>query len=96
MIENTQNYKERIAEIQDVALNPRGKRCVQRQLAYQQAFSIMIRSTQLANEGARIHAIRAEEKAKQIELCWKEKLISKSRPAQSQPIDRRDRFPRKK
>ena len=42
-----------------------------RELTYQQAYSIHLRSTQLTNESKnRPHLISKTEKARQINLCW--------------------------
>lgn len=61
-----------IQEISDDAAKG-GENKVAKELTFQQAFSIYLRSRQLISEGStRSRLISNEEKAKQIDLCYKQ------------------------
>jgi hypothetical protein len=88
--EKQDRIKDNIAIIQSNALNTDNNNCVARVLTYQQAFSIMLRSEQLAREGSlRPHKINAEEKAKQIELCYEQRLRYRPRRNHNKRLDKR-------
>lgn len=64
------NRFEMIGEVQTNAAKPNNDKTVAKEITYQQAFSIVVRSEQLKYEGQiRSRAVVAEKK-RQIEKCW--------------------------
>ena len=66
---NINNLEQMILTIQQTALQG-GDNKLPRELTYQQAFSILLRSWELAEEGS---GITRKEKAKQVKTCWRQR-----------------------
>ena len=64
--------------IQNNVMNPRLSNGVKKELTYQQALSIMLRSRQLIREGAyHPHTLHPEAKIFQINECYKQRMMEK-------------------
>lgn len=63
-----------VSNIQETALQGGGHNLVSKELTYQQALSIHLRSRQLAREGAaRPHGMNKGLLAKQVERCYEQR-----------------------
>ena len=68
-----------IERIQSVAFNARARGSISKNLTFQQALSILLRSQELISE---TEGITHEEKARQIDECWRQKR-EQLKPAQN-------------
>ena len=66
-------YLKHVTEIQNAAVSVNLPNCVNREIEYQQALSILFRSRQLAREG-KLHSntIHPKAKASQIDKCYEQ------------------------
>jgi len=73
-------YLKFVTAIQNNALTTKLPNCASTELTYQQALSVLLRSRQLAREGA-LHPNRIdpEEMAKQVDICYKQRERDKRR-----------------
>ena len=67
------NLDEAILNIQNAALEVIGTNCINKEISYQQAWSIFLRSEQLRKETGGRPVITREDKLKQIDICWKKR-----------------------
>jgi hypothetical protein len=67
-------YLRDVTKIQDAAINTNLPNCVSRELEYQQALSVLLRSRQLIREGG-LHPnrISTKIKAEQIDKCYEQR-----------------------
>jgi len=67
------NLDEAIFDVQDAAVESTGASCISKEISYQQAWSILLRTQQLQREADARPIITPEEKTKQIEICWRKR-----------------------
>lgn len=72
------NLDEAIFNIQDIALEATGASCINKDISYQQAWSILLRSQQLQKEAKDRPIITPEEKVRQIEVCWRKRTHNRN------------------
>lgn len=61
--------RERIAAVQESALNPVNPNCVSRELTFQQAWSIVLRSEELTN-----YPTDNQQLLREIETCYRQRM----------------------
>lgn len=61
----TDTIREKATEIQESALNPTGPNCLSRELTYQQALSIALRSEELSDPGGQLSC--------ELRTCYKQR-----------------------
>lgn len=66
-------FAKAVNTIQESALRGGGQNLVSRELSYQQALSIHLRSKQLARESSRSSNIKPEILAQQVERCYEQR-----------------------
>lgn len=73
-------YLKHVNEIQDTAVDTDLSNCVGKELEYQQALSILLRSRQLTREG-KLHpsTIHPKVKAKQMDKCYEQREYRRRR-----------------
>ena len=73
-------YLKHVDKIQDASINTELSNCVSKELEYQQALSVLLRSRQLTREG-KLHpnAIRPEVKTKQVDKCYEQREYRRRR-----------------
>lgn len=62
-----------IVDIQYAALDAEGLGCISKEIGFQQAWSILLRSQQLKKEAEGRPVISREQKSKQMDICWNKK-----------------------